>query len=123
MHLNTCLITNSYEILLCNFTNFNEDSKLVLAKPTVDVTPKWIQAYENTDLHLNCITSGNPKSTITWTRLIGSMPNNNKIMPNGTLLLKGMKKEHSGIYQCKATNAIGASSAVSSVAVKGKIII
>ena len=85
--------------------------------------PERIQIYEGSEIHLNCIATGNPKPTITWQRVLGKMPSSNKIMPNGTFYLNRVRKEHSGMYQCKAMNAVGTSTAIAIILVQGNVMI
>jgi len=61
-------------------------------------------------LELKCETSGFPKPVITWTRIDGGvLPSGNRQQTGNPLVIKKVKKEDRGNFQCEASNGVGAS--------------
>lgn len=70
--------------------------------------PKDIQSGIGQDLSVNCSARGQPKPIVKWTKLdvktnlLGSASDITYV--GGELKIKSTKLEHSGWYECKASN-------------------
>jgi len=71
-------------------------------RPPQEVTP-----VIGSNVHLPCVAESDLKPTIAWTKDgKSSLPVESNFLPNGTLLIRNIKKSHEGSYTCRATNAL-----------------
>ena len=69
--------------------------------------PQEVTLVINSSVHLPCMAESDLKPTIAWTRDgKSSLPVESNVLPNGTLLIRNIKKSHEGSYTCRATNAL-----------------
>lgn len=68
---------------------------------------------------LTCSADGTPEPTISWSKLVSSLPSGH-IVDGGDLQLSLVRLEDSGIYRCLATNAAGNASLDVTLTVQGK---
>ena len=61
---------------------------------------------EQQTITIACSTTGQPKPTITWSKLIGNLPNRTTVN-DGALKIYNVSKKDRGIYICKARNILG----------------
>ncbi|XP_028515949.1 ficolin-1 [Exaiptasia diaphana] len=54
-----------------------------------------------------CYVTGFPEPKVTWSKSIGSLPDNRSVVRDGQLTVLKAKKDDSGIYVCKAENRFG----------------
>ncbi|KXJ29631.1 Techylectin-5B [Exaiptasia diaphana] len=54
-----------------------------------------------------CHVTGFPKPNVTWSKSIGSLPNNRSDVKDGQLTIRNAKKYDSGTYVCKTENLLG----------------
>ena len=72
-------------------------------RPPLEVTPSVF----GSSVHLPCVAESDLRTTITWTKDgKSSLPVESNFLPNGTLLIRNIKKSHEGSYTCRATNAL-----------------
>ena len=65
-----------------------------------------VSVFPGDDVKLDCLTSGYPIPTITWSR-VDDLPKSSKIEKNGTLILRNVTQSDVGQYICTAQNDIG----------------
>ena len=79
-----------------------------ISLPVVIVSPNTQTVKENQSATFYCSASGNPKPTVTWTKVEGSLRNNNaKVGPGGRLAITHSTFIDSGEYKCTAVNILG----------------
>jgi len=72
-------------------------------RPPLEVTPY----ARGSSVSLPCVAESDLRTTITWTKDgKSSLPVESNFLPNGTLLIRNIKKSHEGSYTCRATNAL-----------------
>jgi len=77
---------------------------MIKENSTMDLTTKSGELLE-----LKCEASGFPKPVITWTKMDGGvLPSGKKQQTGNPLVIKKVKKEDRGKYQCEASNGVGA---------------
>ncbi|GFS88039.1 titin [Nephila pilipes] len=89
----------------------------VLVPPSWSQIPNDIDALSGDPIALNCLGSGSPKPTITWSRSQGengeyiTLPSSilSSVYPNGSMYLTSVDKEDEGMYKCNVSNGIGPS--------------
>ncbi|XP_068686464.1 hemicentin-2-like isoform X2 [Montipora foliosa] len=76
----------------------------VFYPPSIIITHRNHTVTEQQDLRLKCNASGNPQPEIIWTKI----SNSTRLTTVGdVLVVKSVKNNDSGDYQCKASNGIG----------------
>ena len=66
-------------------------------------------AEEKKNVTIVCTATGQPHPSITWSKSVGSFPENRIEVINGTLTIYNVTKINGGIYICKAENILGSS--------------
>ena len=79
-----------------------------LSSPDVIVTPPTLTVNENDAASMQCSASGNPAPAVVWTRVNGSLPARLSAVFGGKLEVHKSRMNDSGLYQCEATNILGA---------------
>ena len=59
--------------------------------------------------HLECLASGEPRPSLTWTRLGKRLPDGRHNLTGQSLVFTEVTREHAGLYQCTAANGHGTS--------------
>ena len=81
-----------------------------------------VQTFTGTSLTLKCQTVGSPKPVISWSKSGQRLESKGRvsISGDGTLTLRNTLAQDTGRYKCSAENAIGETSAASSVFIRSK---
>jgi len=83
------------------------------AKLIVQFAPKpllstnRLMAEEKQNIHIACIATGQPPPSITWSKAVGSVPEDRTEVMNGNLTIHSVTKNDGGTYICKAKNILG----------------
>jgi len=83
------------------------------AKLTVQFTPRMSLssseqiAEEEQNVSITCTATGQPQPSITWSRAVGSLPEDRSAVINGSLTIYSLTKRDRGTYICKAENILG----------------
>jgi len=64
-------------------------------------------AEEKQNVTIACIATGQPPSTITWSKAVGSLLEDRTEVKNGILTIHSVIRKDGGIYICKAENILG----------------
>lgn len=80
-------------------------------KPKFVLTPLDSEADAGSTFAWDCTATGNPTPVMTWEKdgelLLPGYSNNTSILPNNSLVIRSVKPEDAGQYQCYARNEIG----------------
>ena len=79
-----------------------------LSSPDVIVSPLSLTVNEREAASLQCSASGNPVPKVVWSRVNGSLPIGRSAVFGGKLEVQNSEMNDSGVYQCEATNILGA---------------
>ena len=79
-----------------------------LSSPDVIVAPPSLTVNESEAASMQCSASGNPAPAVVWTRVNGSLPAARSAVFGGKLEVHKSRMNDSGLYQCEATNILGA---------------
>ena len=79
-----------------------------LSSPDVIVAPPSLTVNESEAASMQCSASGNPAPAMVWTRVNGSLPGRRSAVFGGKLEVHKSRMNDSGLYQCEATNILGA---------------
>ncbi|XP_061115413.1 protein turtle homolog A [Conger conger] len=112
----TCTAYNSYGTM-----GQSEPTKVVLEDPpSFQVFPRAEYLQEvGRDLLIPCQGRGDPSPNITWSK-VGPLPRSPyTVMANGSLVLRPLKKDHQGAWECHATNRVATVSTSTIVLVLG----
>ena len=64
-------------------------------------------AEEKKNITITCSATGQPQPTITWSKSVGSLPQDRNNVNKGVLKVNQLTKEDVGTYICKAENILG----------------
>ena len=64
-------------------------------------------AEENQNVAIACSATGQPRTTIKWSKSVGNLPKDRNEELNGTLTMCKVKRKDGGTYICKAENILG----------------
>ena len=64
-------------------------------------------AEEKQNVTIACIASGQPLSSITWSKSVGSLAEDRNEVKNGALTIHSVTRNDGGTYICKAENILG----------------
>ena len=64
-------------------------------------------AEEKQNITIACTATGQPLPSITWSRAVGSLPEDKTEVKSGSLTIYSVKRKDGGIYICKAENILG----------------
>uniref|UniRef100_A0A8C7T5G8 Immunoglobulin superfamily, member 9b n=1 Tax=Oncorhynchus mykiss TaxID=8022 RepID=A0A8C7T5G8_ONCMY len=99
----TCTAYNSYGTM-----GQSEPTKVILQDPpSFSVSPRAEYLQEvGRELVIPCEADGDPSPNITWSK-VGPTPRSTyTVLSNGSLLLKPLRKDHQGGWECLATNRV-----------------
>ncbi|EDO38723.1 predicted protein [Nematostella vectensis] len=84
-----------------------------LSAPNAIVSPALITINASDTAVFHCAASGVPKPVLIWSKVDGAplMESSYKMLGNGRLVLENTTLEDAGLYECKAINLLGESSA------------
>jgi len=64
-------------------------------------------AEEKQNVTITCIATGQPLPSISWSKLVGNLPEDRTEVMNGTLTIHSVTRNDGGTYICKAENILG----------------
>ena len=64
-------------------------------------------AEEKQNVTIACTATGQPLASITWSKSVGSLPEDRTEVMNGSLTIYSVTRKDAGIYICKAENILG----------------
>ena len=70
------------------------------------VPPSVVTVQQGERVKLQCLATGYPSPTITWSR-VDEVLESSRVSANGSLIIESAKKGDSGQYMCTAKNAVG----------------
>jgi len=100
----------------------NESAKLtVQVPPQLSLSSNRLMAEEKQKVTIACTATGQPPPSITWSKSVGSLPEDRTEMLNGTLTIYSATGNDSGTYICKAENILGSTSDTSVVVIFSRL--
>ena len=98
---------------------------LPIAPPAFIASPKDQTIPKGQSATFSCFATGDPVPSIKWYKSNNLISGNAhfNILPNGTLTVKSVTEQDSGLYTCRATNEAGTTEAKASLLVAGMEII
>ena len=81
---------------------------IIPAPPSIDSSgPSLLEVKKGDTAHLECLASGEPRPSLTWTRLGKRLPDGRQNLTGQSLIFTEVTREHAGLYQCTAANGHG----------------
>lgn len=88
-----------------------------------NVSPRNTTVVQDENIRLSCRASGVPSPLITWQRKDRRpMPRRYRVA-NGDLVINDIQKQEEGVYQCIASNVLGAMTTQAQIIVNGKTVL
>ena len=78
-------------------------------------------AKEEQNVSTTCTAAGQPQPSITWSKSVGSLPEDRTEVINGTLTIYSVTKKDRGTYICKAENILGSATDTAQLMVFSRI--
>lgn len=78
-------------------------------------------AQERQNITIACTATGQPLPSITWSKAVGSLPENRTEVLNGTLTIHSVTRIDGGTYICKAGNLLGSATDTSLVVIFSRL--
>jgi len=79
-----------------------------ISAPSLLQGPVGMTVNESQTAILKCITDGNPRPKVTWSKLNSSLPVGRHVLESsGALIVKDVRPEDDGVYSCRAENLLG----------------
>ena len=75
--------------------------------PHLSLSSNRLMAEEKQNITIACTATGQPLPSITWSRAVGSLPEDKTEVMNGSLTIYSVTRKDAGIYICKAENILG----------------
>ena len=91
-----------------------------ISAPVVAVSPKTLTVNEGGSASFQCSVIGNPDPIIVWSKT--NRQSSRSVMSGEKLLLKNVRGNDSGTYNCSAVNILGRAQALVQLIVNGKIV-
>ncbi|XP_070560391.1 basement membrane-specific heparan sulfate proteoglycan core protein-like isoform X2 [Ptychodera flava] len=88
--------------------------------PRVSITPEVLSIQEGEQAVLLCTSSGDPKPSISWTRVDLSMPSTAR-QQSGYLIIQRITQADAGSYKCTASNGVEMDEGIATISVTGRI--
>ncbi|KAL9975102.1 hypothetical protein ACROYT_G012218 [Oculina patagonica] len=86
----------------------NASAKLTVQfAPQIRLSSSALLAEEEQNVFIACTATGQPQPSITWSKSVGSLPEDSTEEKNGTLTIYSVTKKDRGTYICKAENILG----------------
>ena len=79
---------------------------IIVSVKFVLVPPSVVTVQEGQNIKLDCLATGFPSPTITWSRRHKKLEVN-KVNVNGSLIVKSISKDDGDKYTCTAKNSLG----------------
>ena len=75
----------------------------------VDPSSSEVKVRAGTTVALRCKATGNPRPAIAWRKRNDRLPAGAHVADKGsTLTMAGVTRHHAGVYECEASNGVGA---------------
>ncbi|XP_020623382.1 peroxidasin homolog [Orbicella faveolata] len=104
------------------------DSNVIVFNLTINRVPPQLSlssnrkmAEETQNVTIACTTTGQPIPRITWSKSVGSLPEDRTEVMNGILTIYSATRNDGGIYICKAENILGSASDTSLVVIFSRL--
>ena len=91
-----------------------------ISAPVVAVSPTNLTVNESGTASFQCSVSGNPEPAVVWSKRGNQSEVSKSAVSKGRLLLKNVKANDSGEYQCSATNILGHAQTLVQLVVNGE---
>ncbi|KAL9975090.1 hypothetical protein ACROYT_G012206 [Oculina patagonica] len=96
----------------------NASAKLTVQfPPHLSLSFNRLMAEEKQNVTIACTATGQPLPSVTWSKSVGSLPENRTEVMNGTLTIYSVTKKDAGIYICKAENILGSATNTAQVVI------
>ena len=92
-----------------------------ISSPAVVVSPVTLTVNEGGTASFQCLASGNPEPSVSWSKLNNQSQVTQLAVSGGKLELKKVTGSDTGVYQCSATNILGNSQEVARLRVNGEL--
>ena len=100
-------------------TGLKGDPGESISSPEVTVSPATQAVTENQTATLYCSATGNPKPSLTWSKVNGSLGEDVLSTNDGKLEIPNSSYHDTGKYVCKAISALGEDQKITSLVVEG----
>ena len=91
-----------------------------ISAPVVAVSPEMLTVNEGGSASFQCSVSGNPYPVIVWSKT--NRQSSRSVASGGKLLVKNVRGNDSGSYNCSAVNILGQAQGLVQLIVNGKIV-
>ena len=78
-------------------------------------------AEEKQNITIACTATGQPLPSVTWSKAVGSLPEDRTEVMNGTLTIYSVTRKDGGTYICKADNILGSATGTSLVVIFSRL--
>jgi len=92
-----------------------------IVAPQVMLSSNGLLANEDQNVTTTCSATGQPQPSITWSKSVGSLPEDRTEVKNGTLTIYSVTKKDRGTYICKAENILGSATDTAQLMVFSRI--
>ena len=75
--------------------------------PQISLSSNRLMAEEKQNVTIACTATGQPLPSITWSKSVGSLPEDRTEVMNGSLTIYSVTRKDAGTYICKAENILG----------------
>ena len=96
-------------------------SSLLTVASQLSLSSKRLMAEEKQNITIACTATGQPLPSITWSKVVSSLPEDRTEVMNGTLTVYSVEKKDDGIYICKADNILGLATDTSLVVIFSRL--
>ena len=94
-----------------------------ISSPAVVVSPVTLTVNEGGTASFQCLASGNPEPSVSWSKLNNQSQVTQLAVSGGKLELQKVTGSDTGAYQCSATNILGNSREVARLEVNGEFLV
>jgi len=100
----------------------NASAKLTVQfAPQLSLSSNRKMAQETQNITIACSATGQPLPSITWSKAVGSLPENRTEVLDGTLTIHSVTRIDGGTYICKAGNLLGSATDTSLVVIFSRL--
>ena len=90
----------------CNVYFFH-DLFFLTVTPQISLSSQTLMTEEKQNITIVCTATGQPQSSVTWSKSVGSLPKGRNKVINGALTIYNVTMKDRGIYICRAENILG----------------